>query len=1069
DKFRFIDNTLDERAKYKINNKKKYIVEDNGHEIIIYSRGVKKTLDKSDLIKIQSIYKLPEIIQSSIYLDSEINNKTTNKEVVKFEYYANKIEIEDKHYLVKMTVAVAQDKNKTEYRFYEHSLSEFYRLEIDSNTGGYRLTKPALPMLPSTILAGPKRSSLAIQEPSSYSSWDRVTNPGILEMLSSIPDKKFRELCQAKFLYTYKEVLTQHIERDTERNRNLIQNHEPLKKTILEKMSSDPDNAVTHFRGFIELIHANIDNESFKITDAEYSKLYDIIHSNKKLQDDNLVKLINDPSLVGSKKTKYDDKIEIISGMITGDGDWIDAWREKSEIFGSGKTDSSKTDLPPINIPIQKTVSPKEIKHEFSNKEIKDAWYKVGSFIGNMFLPSESRIRNINEDIYNELSRQYLQFIITLGQRNQIIAPFVRAVLGISKSKVDKKELRLAKKNKDTEKINEIKNKPFNDKLTIMELETALFTSDYKTAHRICKELGIFEEYKLIRKLLDRIYKEITEEAGFKVGYTFEYWPRVLKNPLDLASDLIKEWGLDIHEELLKKAVIDRMAKTGDILTIEEVEHILNTEIKSRKLCRIGNYKTRKKYNRSYYFDFLTSLSKYIYRATKRNHDRMFFNRFIPNMSDDKSIGWAIEKYLDHHGEKGVQRADLIDLIDVHFNDYKKPGWIQFITDMTHICVLNSPFQSIRQLQENALAYHGAFRKFYPMLLKFIRGKQLFKMEDVGLSRVYNMYELLSDKILGKFKSKMFYLTGQAISDVISKDTTMNGYFEKYHDLIMKNKLPKDIEDTWKRRYRGDYKQLIEDIKNKNKESKLVLEFLLLSIIETQPIFKGGTPYFSQRYPLYSLFTTLRTYTLKKIDQHIRKVKNEYKAGKMSESKYGWLIFGCNLLIYYITCVISSSVKWQCVMSFARLTRWDPWNMIFQGHLENVGLSRYHFHQFRRNGFLTGTRRLFSPPVFNLIENLIRDGDALINEIILQGDIKPTRDFLSIQKIPYIGRPFFWWFGQGHEWVMDDIRRFERRRNSGRYFYNPLRDDWADPLNTVVIESRQPHMRLRKWMDDKMR
>ncbi len=146
---------------------------DNNKRILISSNGIKETLHNSDFPKIKSVYYLDSLIESAVFLKSLPNEDNAKHPDIKaYEYYLNKVKIDNEVYLVKLVVGVSNSNN----RFYDHSLSDLINISEDgSESGSFRLRIPGTPNQPSS----------EIGEDSLVSGRSKLTNPGTPNKLSS--------------------------------------------------------------------------------------------------------------------------------------------------------------------------------------------------------------------------------------------------------------------------------------------------------------------------------------------------------------------------------------------------------------------------------------------------------------------------------------------------------------------------------------------------------------------------------------------------------------------------------------------------------------------------------------------------------------------------------------------------------------------------------------------------------------------------------------------------------------------------------------------------------------------
>ncbi|HPM02673.1 MAG TPA: hypothetical protein PK816_11005, partial [Candidatus Cloacimonadota bacterium] len=147
------DNWLDEANKareYAFNKfrSNSFINKDTSSSIKITRDGIKETLFRSNFDKIKSVYYLDALIESAVFLKSLPNEDNSKHPDIKaYEYYLNKVKIDNEVYLVKLVVGVSNSNN----RFYDHSLSDLINISEDgSESGSFRLRIPGTPNQPSS-------------------------------------------------------------------------------------------------------------------------------------------------------------------------------------------------------------------------------------------------------------------------------------------------------------------------------------------------------------------------------------------------------------------------------------------------------------------------------------------------------------------------------------------------------------------------------------------------------------------------------------------------------------------------------------------------------------------------------------------------------------------------------------------------------------------------------------------------------------------------------------------------------------------------------------------------------
>jgi len=111
----------------------KYTNKDNGKVIFIGKNGIKEVLnhDYKNVEQLQSVAAIPQIIENSIYISSELNNDT-KIDAEKFDYYLTGLNIGGVDYTVRSVIVELKDGT----RYYDHKLTQIEKGKlIDSLIG----------------------------------------------------------------------------------------------------------------------------------------------------------------------------------------------------------------------------------------------------------------------------------------------------------------------------------------------------------------------------------------------------------------------------------------------------------------------------------------------------------------------------------------------------------------------------------------------------------------------------------------------------------------------------------------------------------------------------------------------------------------------------------------------------------------------------------------------------------------------------------------------------------------------------------------------------------------------
>jgi hypothetical protein len=117
-----------------------YTNKDNGEKINLAKPVLEEIIhhDGYDIPHLQSFAAIPQIIENSIYIDSDYNNDTEkHPNIEKYDYYVSGLKIGDVDYTVKSVIA--QDRNGN--RYYDHALTQIEKEKLIDETTG--ITSPA--------------------------------------------------------------------------------------------------------------------------------------------------------------------------------------------------------------------------------------------------------------------------------------------------------------------------------------------------------------------------------------------------------------------------------------------------------------------------------------------------------------------------------------------------------------------------------------------------------------------------------------------------------------------------------------------------------------------------------------------------------------------------------------------------------------------------------------------------------------------------------------------------------------------------------------------------------------
>lgn len=178
--------------------------------------------------------------------------------------------------------------------------------------------------------------------------------------------------------------------------------------------------------------------------------------------------------------------------------------------------------------------------------------------------------------------------------------------------------------------FDKIKDKKQTDEYRILDI--ALKNGDAEVVNHYAEKLGIVEELKESRKILDAIYRE-SADVGIDMKYLEEYFPRTVNDSNGLLSYMYgTEYGSQIKEAIKLSEI-----QVGHDLTDDEKAVIANKMLRGYKIAGItltppGNVKARSieevtKELNPFYNDSMDSLAIYIQGMNENIEARKLFGK----------------------------------------------------------------------------------------------------------------------------------------------------------------------------------------------------------------------------------------------------------------------------------------------------------------------------------------------------------------------------------------------------------------------------------------------------------
>lgn len=624
-------------------------------------------------------------------------------------------------------------------------------------------------------------------------------------------------------------------------------------------------------------------------------------------------------------------------------------------------------------------------------------------------------------------------------------------------SKADLADWDLARKNRDTSKINDL-----------------------------VKKYGIKKEYDAVNEMIEST-RNRAYEAGLEISKIDDYWPRVLKDKKGFLEHLQRgnDWPAFSQQIRAKE---EEMGLDPGTMPIEEQANIVNNLLLGHgmELSRPTHAKARKisvvspELNK-YYMTSDGALVSYIFEMNKNIEARNFFGKVPARVREirtqlnavNKKINAAqkeagstdvsrdalrldeinkkvsrylstkikLENYLeqfyltreDHEASIGQflvesmasgklkpgDESTVREILMARFSAKGTHGIIGLYKNMSYIDTMGSVTSAITQIGDLAFSlYAGGLKGTAKGFINAARGKSMITREDLGLENIAQEFE--DSGTSAKWVTTVFKATGLEKMDAIGKETLVNATMEKAMataaDDTKNAKLKAELREIF-----GDQSgQVLKDLKNKD-ITEDVLFYAWNKLADFQPISLAEYP---QKYLDAGngrLFYMLKSYTLKMFDvyrrESIGKIIEGTRTKNASLVKEGTI----NMVKLAALLVIANATADE-LKDFLLGRETDIQDTVVDNVLRLFGVGKYVVWRARYEGAGSAFVKQVAPP--------FKFFDALTKDISHAGD---QRGLETIGSIPLVGKIYYWRWGRGSGKRGDLIeRRFAEKKRRAR-------------------------------------
>lgn len=567
--------------------------------------------------------------------------------------------------------------------------------------------------------------------------------------------------------------------------------------------------------------------------------------------------------------------------------------------------------------------------------------------------------------------------------------------------------------------------KKFNklDEPTQFKLTELLSNGKIQDAEQIFQQKGMLSEFRKAEKVKDNLWTR-AKESGIEAGDLPDYFPRRVKNYEELKNQMGSELKTQVD-----KAIDEVQRKQGRVLTIEEKGSIADSVLrgynpgglpigapsfaKERKIPQLTPELTQ------HYYPAHDTLRQYVESLNSKIAQNKFFGKDLKNVADETlakmglgtqtdleaSIGTTLER-LKAEGAtiSPEQEIQLKNMLSAVFNPKMTGKATQMTKDITYATTLTNVGPALTQIQDLALALEKeGLINTVSGIAKSISGKGV-TIQDLGIENIAQEMNQSKSPVNWLLREGLKWSGFRSI-DKLGKETVINGALNKYQKMAQKN--PQKLDKILNVVFGNEAPKVVKDLLDKKVTGDV--KFLLFNeLSDLQPISKIEVPEKYLRSDSGKIFYALKTYQLKLFDIYRNDIFKKIKEGNVHEGMQRLGRLTASLVL------LGAGVDQIKDFVFGRKTNFD--DLVIDNFLKIGGMSKYTTWQARREGVPKALINLLAPPM-GVLTDVGKDINKLYGEYVSE-DIKKFRTasekgFESTKNIPIVGKPYYWWLGEG--------------------------------------------------------
>lgn len=574
-------------------------------------------------------------------------------------------------------------------------------------------------------------------------------------------------------------------------------------------------------------------------------------------------------------------------------------------------------------------------------------------------------------------------------------------------------------------------------------LHEALQNADPNTAYEIVGEEGL-SALKDNEAVLENIRQRYIESGGKMEGTVSYYYPRRVKDYEGLMTFLYDAdptaYG-QLQKLINKKRA--RLLETKDRdITDEERNQIVNNFLAGRVPPGTGRPRAAKRRTiprvtesiRKFYYDPETALIRHIEEMERAIARNKFFGK---GANSEESIGHFVRQLMDEGKIMAAQQREVKDICAALLRHEPSSNAVRWLKTLGYMATMGSHTSGITQFGDLAWSlYESGFYETSKAVGKTVGRKLDISRKDLGLERISAEFER-PDKA-GWALDALFTTIFLKHIDVLGKESLINSTLARYQREARRGRASRRLQRDLARYFGEDWQRLIPQLAS-GKVTPDIKYFLANKLLDWQPLAESEMPEYYQNHPNGRISYMLQTFTLKQFDAFRRECFDLMGSESRADRIEGFQ----NLIRLTIAFTLMNATA--DVIKDLIMGRPIHFTELMQDQLARlVGVSRFFAWQIRRYGPLEAGAKLVMPPHFSLGSKWHKDY-LYIERQWKKGEPIEIDKLHSVQMVPIIGKPYYWWFGRGRS--MLEEREAERE---------------ADQAPPPRSRSRRPSRRPRR-------